>query len=242
MRGTWPLQIRGEELLLHPERAVIWPRCHTVIVADTHFGKSSYFGRHGIAVPAGSDEDDLERLARLLADQKARRLVILGDFLHSPQIEGTPASEQLKVWIETIGSEVEIHVVAGNHDCGDRWSRPPSLRWWGSHWVAPPFRFIHDVERTPSAGPNEWFTMSGHVHPVVCLRNGRKGVKRVPVFWQRQTGLILPSFGTFTGGFAVRPADDQRMFAVGPDSVVPLTASPAWPAGTSSKNTNTPTP
>ena len=45
--GTVSLQIKGEQLLLHPERAVVWSRLKTVIVADTHFGKSSYFARHG---------------------------------------------------------------------------------------------------------------------------------------------------------------------------------------------------
>jgi metallophosphoesterase superfamily enzyme len=96
------------------------------------------------------------------------------------------------------------------------------LHWWDAHWIVPPFRFVHDVERSNTGHPDPYFTLSGHVHPVVRMRNGRKGETRVPVFWQRPADLILPSFGSFTGGFAVRPAYDQRLFAVGPDSVVPL--------------------
>jgi DNA ligase-associated metallophosphoesterase len=220
--STWPLRICGEELLLHPERAVIWPRCHTVIVADTHFGKSSYFARHGIAVPAGTDDGDRERLERLLEDSSARRLVILGDFLHSPQIEGTAESERLKSWVEGVGNSVEIHVVAGNHDRGGPWTRPKTLQWWDAEWFIPPFRFIHEDEHAYSGGTNECFALSGHVHPVLRVRNGRKGVMQVPVFWQRQAGMILPSFGSFTGGFAVRPCSGQRIYAVASDAVVPI--------------------
>ena len=86
---TVSVTIHGERLVLHPERALIWPRRRTVIVADTHFGKSGYFGRHGMAVPAGSDEADRQRLSRLVTDVDARRLIILGDFLHAPLTAGS---------------------------------------------------------------------------------------------------------------------------------------------------------
>jgi len=223
--GIWPLPICGEELLLHPDRAVIWPRCHTVVVADTHFGKSSYFGRHGIPVPAGTEEHDRDRIERLLVSHNARRLVILGDFLHSATIEGSTESDRLKAWVETVGKIVEIHVVAGNHDRGDAWIRPRALRWWNSHWTEAPFRFVHDVERDRCADAESIFTLSGHVHPVFCLRQGRKVVVRVPAFWQHASGLVLPSFGSFTGGFAVRPTAGHRLFAVGPRGVEPCEKS-----------------
>jgi DNA ligase-associated metallophosphoesterase len=215
---TVSLLVEGEELLLHPERAVIWPRSRTVIVADTHFGKTSHFGRHGIAVPAGADEADRARLGRLVAETAARRLVILGDFLHAPP--SGPEADQLQSWIDTLGKIVDIEVVAGNHDMGASPTRFRALRWREGAWVDPPFRFVHDADRADLSDTSRLFTLSGHVHPVVRLRSMRKSALRVPVFWQKAAGLILPSFGQFTGGFAVRPARGERVHAVGSSGVV----------------------
>lgn len=217
-----PVRVQGEELLLHPERAVIWPHCRTVIVADTHFGKSGYFGRHGIAVPAGADDADRRRLNNLLLETGARRLVILGDFVHAPLIDRSSEADDLQAWVEQLGKQVDIHVVAGNHDRGVSKSPSQRLQWWEASWVDPPFRFIHDADRIASREPDQLYTLSGHVHPVVRLRGRAKGALRVPVFWQKPTGLILPSFGLFTGGFAVRPASDERVYAAGDGGVVAL--------------------
>jgi DNA ligase-associated metallophosphoesterase len=217
---TLSLAIEGEELLLHPARALIWPRRRTVIVADTHFGKSAHFGRHGIAVPAGADEDDRERLNRLIAESDAKRLIILGDFLHAPLAEGSLDADALRTWIDGLDALVDVHVIAGNHDRGGSWTLPKSLHWWQRSWVDPPFRFIHDADRVRPGDSQPLFTLSGHVHPVVRLRQIRKSTMRVPVFWHRVGALILPSFGQFTGGFAVKPAAGERVYAVGPSSVV----------------------
>jgi metallophosphoesterase superfamily enzyme len=64
--------------------------------------------------------------------------------------------------------------------------------------------------------------LSGHIHPVVRLRGLMKRAMRVPVFWQRATSLVLPAFGLFTGGFAVRPAPGDCLYAAGPSGVVSL--------------------
>jgi metallophosphoesterase superfamily enzyme len=66
------------------------------------------------------------------------------------------------------------------------------------------------------------FTLSGHIHPVMRLRPLRGPGLRVPVFWQRPAGLVLPSFGAFTGGFAVRPTAGEHLFAVGPTAVTQM--------------------
>lgn len=217
---TVSLVIQGETLVLHPERALIWPRRHTVIVADTHFGKSSHFGRHGIAVPAGTDEADRHRLTQLVTDFGARRLIILGDFLHAPLTDGTPEADALQQWAEQLAMFLEIHVVAGNHDLHA--SRLPPLQWWESQWIDPPFCFIHDANRGRFTGADSLFTVSGHVHPVIRLRSLGKNMLRVPIFWQKTAGLILPSFGQFTGGFAITPGDGDRIFGVAPNAIVPF--------------------
>lgn len=218
MTGTLPLIVRGEELLLHPERAAIWRRRRTVIVADTHFGKSSFFGRHGIAVPEGSDAADRARLCALIAASEAQRLIVLGDFLHAPLAADSREALDIDAWARAL-APVRITVIAGNHDRGT--ARLSSLmEWHESELHEPPFRFMH--EASPADDLKEPFTLSGHVHPVTQLNVSSKQRLRVPIFWQWTNGLVLPSFGAFTGGFAVRAAPGEQLFAVGPSAVAKI--------------------
>ncbi len=216
--GAAILNVRGQTLLLHPERAVEWREQRSVIVADTHFGKSGIFRRHGLAVPDGSDEHDMRRLAALLRRVDATRLIVLGDFLHGAVTDGAE-TVALEAWCASL-QPTQIHVVAGNHDraAAPRWKA--LLHWREAAWHQAPFTFIHDAGPADADEPH-WF-MSGHIHPVVRLGGLRKRGARVPVFWQRAGGLVLPAFGIFTGGFAIAPGPGDRVFAVGPDRVVPF--------------------
>jgi DNA ligase-associated metallophosphoesterase len=219
------ITVQGETLWLHPERAVFWTARRTLIVADTHFGKSALFGRHGVAVPAGIDGDDRERLRRLVSHTGAARLVILGDFLHAPLEAASADAQDLVAWAAALG-DCEICVIAGNHDrgaggTGGTWPmRAMPWRWQERELIEPPFRFTHDAER--GLEDARLFSLSGHIHPVARLAGLRKRMPRVPIFWLRASGLVLPSFGAFTGGYLVHPAAEDQVFAVGPMRVVRL--------------------
>jgi DNA ligase-associated metallophosphoesterase len=225
LSGTVSLCIGGETLLLHPERAVLWPRAGAVIVADIHFGKSSSFGRHGLAVPAGSDQEDRARLTRLIESFDSHRLIILGDFFHEPLQPKSAESIDLESWSAALArTGVRIQVIAGNHDRGVQSGWRGSMEWIEGELREPPFRFVHDSARRNAVRQGA-FTLSGHIHPVMALRGLRKRVARVPVFWQREQGMELPSFGSFTGGYLISPAPGDRIYAVSPEGVVPFPAT-----------------
>jgi uncharacterized protein len=212
-------EIEGARLLLHPERALSWPDRRLLVVADTHFGKSSLFARHGIAVPGGADSHDLDRLTTLLESTRSERLLILGDFLHGDVLPGSEVALHLERWIGNLQS-VQLLLVIGNHD------RSAASGWRAtSHWVGDfldegPFRFTH--EAAPGGGAAGKFFVSGHIHPVIALGGLRKRRPRIPVFWERPGALVLPSFGLFTGGYRISPAQGDRVYAAGPESVVEL--------------------
>jgi uncharacterized protein len=223
MSVVFSQDICGETLLLHPERAVIWPRLRTAIVADTHFGKSSVFGRNGFAVPAGTDDADRARLTRLVAEFGVRRLIVLGDFLHAPLDLESQEARDMEMWTASLGG-IEIRVIAGNHDGGIARGWRGSIDWIAGEHTEPPFRFVHDASRAPSAGGSASFCLSGHIHPVVALKGLRKRAARVPVFWLRAHGMVLPSFGLFTGGYLIAPAQGEQVFAVSSERVIPFPA------------------
>jgi DNA ligase-associated metallophosphoesterase len=217
------LQIRGETLLLLPDRAVIWPRLRAAIVADTHFGKSGVFGRNGVAVPAGTDAGDRTRLNRLMAAHDIRRLIVLGDFLHAPLDAGSQEALDMETWSASLAG-IHVQVIAGNHDRGITRGWRGNIDWIAHEQIELPFRFVHDDCQSRSAAGGAAFSLSGHLHPVVSLKGLRKGSARVPVFWLREQGLVLPSFGLFTGGQLITPASGERVFAVSPENVVAFPA------------------
>ena len=188
IEGTVSLDVQGEELLLHPGRAALWPRRQTVIVADTHFGKSSFFARHGIAVPAGSDDDDRARLRGLVMATRAERIIILGDFLHAPIAAESREALDIDTWARAL-APAQILVVAGNHDRGAPRHFSQAISWREGELLDPPFRFVHEGANRET--DDATFTLSGHIHPVMRLHGLRKQRARVPVFWQRRAELVF---------------------------------------------------
>jgi hypothetical protein len=52
--------------------------------------------------------------------------------------------------------------------------------------------------------------------------DGKRTSLRLPCFWLRESCLVLPSFGSFTGGQIVQPLPGHRVFTVLRDKVVEL--------------------
>lgn len=210
------IDICSEQLLLSPERGVIWPARSALIVADAHFGKDDVFRRAGIALPRGPAVDDLQRLSRLLQEHRLERLIVLGDFLHAATRSGDAFLHAFAVWRQAHAA-LAIDVVAGNHDrreAQDKWNRV--VRWHARPLVEGPFVLAHEPQ-----AHLEGYTLAGHIHPTVRLPDARRGL-RVPVFWQRADALVLPSFGFFTGGADIDPAPGDRVYAAGPERVIAL--------------------
>lgn len=218
--GTVRIDCAGEQLLLHHDRAVYWPRRRMLLVADVHLGKEWAFGRAGLAVPGGVTEGDLDRLARLAAQFDAGELVVLGDFTHAPPGGQDRWLTAIATWLDCLDDlGVAVSIVAGNHDRPvTRQRLDARIRWFAESRVEAPFVLQHEPEADARG-----YGLGGHLHPAVRLRTGSDRL-RLPVFWFRRDHAVLPAFGTFTGGQNVRPDADERVYAVGPDAVVPLPA------------------
>jgi DNA ligase-associated metallophosphoesterase len=214
--GAAEIDLQGEHLLLLPERAIYWPARRTLIIADPHFGKDDIFRRAGIALPRGPAIADLQRLTRLIEQHSVERLLILGDFVHGATREGDSFLHAFALWRKS-HSPVAVVVIAGNHDRREARSKWEGLvDWCTEPCVDPPFVFVHEPEEMDSG-----YAVSGHIHPVVRLPAPSSTV-RVPVFWVRPRYLVLPSYGSFTGGARVNPESGDRLYAAAPERVIPL--------------------
>ena len=81
--GDLKIDLRGESLVLLPERAMYWPAMEALFIADPHWGKAATFRAYGIPVPSGTTDEGIARLDRLAQRTCARQIIFLGDLLHA---------------------------------------------------------------------------------------------------------------------------------------------------------------
>lgn len=208
MGGELAIEIAGEPIALLPHKAAWLPTHETLLVADTHVGKAQSFRRLGVPVPHGTTGQTLTQLSALIEARRARRVVFLGDLLHSAHAQAASTQSALADW-RVRHAGVEMTLVRGNHDAhaGDP---PASL---GIEVVDEPlslgaFALCHHPRPQPCG-----YVLAGHEHPCVTVGNGIDAA-RLPCFrFDAQVG-VLPAFGAFTGMHAVRREPGRRLFAV----------------------------
>lgn len=209
------VEVAGERLVLLPERALYRESLATLLIADPHWGKAAAFRAGGIPVPRGTTTKGVERLERALLRTGARRLVVLGDFLHAREGRAPETLRALLEWRERHPS-LELVVIRGNHDRGAG-DPPKSLgaRCVDEPVVELPFALAHHPGTVEGA-----YTLSGHLHPGVRLVGRGRQRERLPCFWFGSRGAVLPAFGDFTGLADVTPTRGDRVFVIAGGSVV----------------------
>jgi DNA ligase-associated metallophosphoesterase len=211
------IQLEGQALWLLPERAAWHPASRSLFVADLHLGKSAAFRARGLPVPSGTTQQDLQRLAALVREHAAARIVFLGDLLHSKHAQRAAAIAPVHAW-RTAHAALRCVLIRGNHDshAGDP---PPSL---GFEIVDEPW----PVEGAPgligchhprhaAAGT----VLAGHWHPAITLRGPARDRQRLACFCLIERLLVLPSFGAFTGSSPQSPPVGSVCYPVGGDRV-----------------------
>lgn len=211
------LSIAGEAVHLLPDPALWWPTGATLFIADLHLGKAAVFRARGLPVPAGTTQANLQRLSDLLVRHGARRLVVLGDFLHAVESRTPSVLAALHAWRARHAS-LEITLVRGNHDshAGD----PPPTLGIGivdEPWLTGPFACCHHPQLHASH-----HVLAGHVHPAVRLRGPGRDALRLPCFSTGPGLTLLPAFGDFTGTHVLAPEPGRALFAVGGGQVWPV--------------------
>lgn len=210
-------ELAGEDVRLHAERALYWPRERLLAIADLHLGKGQVFREAGIALPRGGTADDLARLDALVAAFDPASIVLLGDMLHGPLPADAPWVRQWCDWRARHAARAVV-LIAGNHDRSVDAARL-GLDAVHRRLDVAPFRFEHDASPAPGH-----FVLGGHVHPVVRLH--RTGLKaQFPVLWARVDHAVLPAFSRFTGGYRIAPAREDRLWLCAPGVVSRIPAA-----------------
>ena len=211
------ISFAGEALQLLPQKALYWPRESTLFIADAHFGKAAAFRAAGIALPPGTTTSALARMDACINLTGAKRIIFLGDFLHSKDARGKETLARFYMW-RMQHSSIAMTLVRGNHDlhAGD----PPEE--WRFNCidegeVIGPFCLAHHPEP-------DWrgYVLAGHIHPAVRLQGRANDSVRLPCFWFGAYVCVLPAFGEFTGTYTVQPKSGDRVFVVADGQVIEI--------------------
>jgi len=206
----------SETLVLLGDRALHWPARNTLVLADVHLGKDASFRAAGLPVPAGNSVKDLARIEKLLRATCAARLVVLGDLVHSRASHQPELAEAFANW-RAAHRQLEIQLVRGNHD--RRAGATPAE--WNIAEVAEPF---DDgpllLSHYPQTGGKP--LLCGHVHPTFAVRDFDRSFAAIPCFVVDPLQLILPAFGSFTGGCKMSVEPGRRMFTATGKLVIPV--------------------
>ena len=214
--GALEIDAAGEALWLLPQCAVFWPRMEALLIADAHLGKAAAFRSGGIPVPSGTTSDNLETVSALVRGCRARRLIFLGDLVHSAAAKRAVAGA-LTDWRER-NADLDVLLVRGNHD---RRSGNAPAEWRTTTVEEPyamePFALCHASAEVPGL-----YAIAGHTHPCVNLHGRGREHLRLPCFWFRKACAVLPAFGAFTGMADVEPGEGDRVYIAAGDRVVAM--------------------
>lgn len=206
------LRFGGHVLHALPQRALFWPTRRALIVADLHFEKASWFARLGQMLPPYDSLATLTDLTALVTATGARELWCLGDSFHdSKGCERLP--EAARALLIALTGALDWIWITGNHDaafvdhCGGRIVEEAE---------------VEGLILRHEADPNEPRPeLSGHFHPKLRIAvRGRQVARRC--FVASKTKLILPAFGSLTGGLDAGHPEIVRAVGAGAHALVPV--------------------
>lgn len=200
---SFEFQLGAACLLALPSGALHWPDEHLLVVSDLHLGRSDRYARRGgTLIPPYGTIDTLARLDTDLDRSAPATVICLGDSFDDLAASDLPETEAL--WLARMMAGRRWVWIEGNHDPG-----PVALG--GEHRAEialGPLVFRH------IAHPGATGEVSGHYHPKMRLAGQARAA-----FLTDGVRVILPAYGTYTGGMDASHPDlrgllGQRALAI----------------------------
>jgi len=194
-----------------PSGALYWADQGVLVVSDLHLGKSERIARRsGVLLPPYEVTETLSRLDADIATTAPRLVICLGDSFDD--LEAADLAEDHALWLTRLMAGRRWVWIEGNHDPG-----PVDLG--GEHrteLTLGPLTFRH-IALLGATGE-----VSGHYHPKMRVAGQSRRC-----FLLDGARVILPAFGTYTGGLS----SDSLAFSglMEDDAIAILTGRKALP-------------
>ena len=185
-----PFSFAGETFSATADGALFWPREKALLVADLHLEKASWFARLGQFLPPYDSHATLTELSHSVERTGATRLFCLGDSFHDRfGCERLPA--QARDLLSALTAKLDWTWIVGNHD-------PGFADHCGGH-IAEEVELGGIILRHEAVRDEPRPEISGHFHPKLRVNLRGRHVSR-RCFVTSPTKVIMPAFGTLTGG------------------------------------------
>lgn len=204
------LSFAGQDFTIVDRAGLYWPARQALFVADLHFEKASWYAASGQMLPPYDSAATLDRLEHAITACGATSLWCLGDNFHDSR-GAERLDPKLAARLEQLAARIAVHWITGNHDSalnagfGGRVVDEADL---GG------LALRHRAESRGSVPE-----LSGHFHPRLRVRLRGRMVSR-PCFVRCSERLILPAFGSLTGGMDAGDPAIMQVMGEGPQAIV----------------------
>lgn len=182
------------------------PDFDALLVADLHLEKASSLARRGVHLPPYDTRATLELLSFSLAAARPKRLILLGDSFHDDEahqrIDPTDVAE-----LKRLTRGIDVIWLAGNHD-----PAPPETL--GGHFAEEVALGPVTLRHIPGTLAVDEVEIAGHLHPAAALAQRGRSLRR-KCFIGHERRIVMPAYGSFTGGLSVSAAPFQAIFPDG---------------------------
>jgi len=200
---TQRISLGGIDFIPDLSGALYVPEFETLIVADLHLEKASSIARRGVHLPPYDTRATLAQLALAIEASNPRRLIFLGDSFHDNDAGSRIARDD----VERLGALThgrEAIWIIGNHDP----IPPPAIcTRVAEHVLLGPVLLRH-APGSLAAGVHE---IAGHLHPAAAIAQRGHSI-RCKCFIGDATRLVMPAFGSFTGGLSISAEPFAALF------------------------------
>lgn len=184
----------GESFEVAGEAALYWRTQDALLVSDLHLEKASAYALSGQMLPPYDSVATLEDIAALCAKYRPAKIISLGDNFHDDGGEQRLAESAAALLVD-LACDTEWIWITGNHD------RAVSGIWGGRAFDELSLAGITLRHEAKRGDPKP--EISGHFHPKFRqVLRGRMVARRCFVKSARK--MIMPAFGTLTGGLDVQ--------------------------------------
>lgn len=207
-----PFSFAGQTFLASPQGALFWPAREALLVADLHLEKASWFARLGQFLPPYDSHATLSELSALVERTGVRRLYCLGDSFHD-RFGCDRLAADARALLLALTARLDWVWILGNHD-------PGFADHCGGTLMAE--AQVDGIVLRHEAMDDPRPEISGHYHPKLRVTvHGRRVSRRCIV--ESPSKLILPAFGSLTGGLDAAHPEILRRVGSGASALVPLT-------------------
>jgi DNA ligase-associated metallophosphoesterase len=192
--------------------ALYWRSQQALLIADLHLEKASWFAAGGQFLPPYDSHATLTALEREVERTGAERIFCLGDSFHD-RFGCDRLPGEARELLTQLTATHEWTWIVGNHD--------PSFADHCGGGIVDEVELGPIILRHEAVASDARPEISGHFHPKLRVNlNGRHISRRC--FVVSATKIIMPAFGSLTGGLDARHPEILRSVGTDAAALVPV--------------------